>query len=472
MENIVAAIPGGTPAINGNTSAPPGGGTVSEGLFGTLVANALAGRSQPGSKGAKASGQGDGPSALLLAALMQYGSLFGMLPAQAGAAQADSAQQSASSGTAPLQQLSPQQSGQAGQMSLMAVRLLMDMGQAAQAGQTGAASGTGNGADTAQAQGSQEFLALLEALGSEIAQAQGTDPAAVSASGASAQQGQSGAAALQEIRELFISLVESGQGAGKDAQGSAPSSAEPADTGAAQALQALLDAIGPPAQDAAHGGTQAETSSGNEGRGLDLAKLPDRAGGAGATAGEKKETVSFDNALRALGGQAQHAEATGVQGGKTASAHAGASAAEAFDKIVDKISAMQNSAQKEMEISLKPDYLGKIVIKLSMGDDGGLVAKIAASNPKVQDAFANQASTLQSALTEQGLKDVRVVVTSTSVPDAALQQQTENRGQSRREQEKRRNPAVVDATGGVQAMSQPLLAYEQAYRTGSVNRLA
>jgi flagellar hook-length control protein FliK len=123
-----------------------------------------------------------------------------------------------------------------------------------------------------------------------------------------------------------------------------------------------------------------------------------------------------------------------------------------------------------MEISLKPDFLGKVVIKLSMDGGGSLIAKISASNPKVQDAMMNQAGALQSSLEAQGLKDVRIVVTSSAVADASLQQQADRRGQGD-DSRNRRNAVVVDAADAADPSS-PLSAYEQAYRTGSINYLA
>lgn len=182
--------------------------------------------------------------------------------------------------------------------------------------------------------------------------------------------------------------------------------------------------------------------------------------------GKTKQAEAFGAAMRAYHGNSPVAAAATAEPRAVAAAVKPGS--EAFDSIVQSISQMQGTSQSEMEIHLKPDFLGKVVIKLTM-DEGGLVAKIVASNPKVQDAFLNNATALQSSLADQGLKDVRIVVMSSSVQDPSLQQQADRRGQGQNQQHKR-NRLAIDA------LEQPdlraLTAYEPAYGTGTINYLA
>jgi flagellar hook-length control protein FliK len=285
---------------------------------------------------------------------------------------------------------------------------------------------------------------------------------------------QNAAQALNEIRRLFEGLLAGAYGASdaEDAEtGRAPAQgASPVrDTGPAQDADPAHDAeAGPPARStlpdafAARGAEQALTEDGQ-------AQLSEKAESEPsvktAATDQKKDPVDFGFVLKA------------AHGGETAPAVAGnegpdapaAAARQAFDSIVEKITSMRNASQQEMEISLKPEFLGRVVIRLSMDGDA-LVAKIAASDPKVQDAFLAQANALQSSLAEQGLKDVRVVVTSAFVPDASLQQQAEGRAQERYGRG-RRNAVVVDAAEPAASPS-PLSAYEQVFRTGQINCLA
>jgi flagellar hook-length control protein FliK len=324
--------------------------------------------------------------------------------------------------------------------------------------------GSGEMQQPLSGQNGETLEALLASLSSGNAQA-----------GATAGVPQTGTQALDEIRRLFAELVASEQTA-EGAQGAAAQSAStpsllkdalpaqqsPQDAAAPkQATQgALFQAIAP----GQRGDGKAATGGG---AGLLSGKAEDKTASAAKHAGadEKTGVSGFDATLKAVRTQPETLAAQdSKKSGETAAAR------QAFDSIVDRITSMTNSSQKEMEISLKPDFLGKVVIKLSMDGGGSLIAKISASNPKVQDAMMNQAGALQSSLEAQGLKDVRIVVTSSAVADASLQQQADRRGQGD-DSRNRRNAVVVDAADAADPSS-PLSAYEQAYRTGSINYLA
>ncbi len=191
------------------------------------------------------------------------------------------------------------------------------------------------------------------------------------------------------------------------------------------------------------------------------------AGGGTQTSGDD-ETVTFHAALRAYHSIVQAPSQSAESLPAKAVATATRPGTEAFDAIVQGISGLKDASAKEIQIELKPEFLGKVTIHLAM-EEGGLVAKIAAANPRVQDSFLNQVNSLQSVLADQGLKDVRVIVTSSSVQDLNLQQQADRRSQNQQQQQKRNRFAVQ----GVETTTTPAVqAYEAFYNTSAINYLA
>lgn len=142
---------------------------------------------------------------------------------------------------------------------------------------------------------------------------------------------------------------------------------------------------------------------------------------------------------------------------------------EAFDTMVDTITSLRNSSRNEMEIRLKPDFLGKVVIRLTM-EQGSLVARISASNASVQDAFQAQAPQLTAVLQQQGIRDVTVLVTHDMASGNALGQSTTRQQPNSREQ-RRRNYQVSDVAEKSDA-ARATAAYEQFWRSGTINYLA
>ncbi len=143
---------------------------------------------------------------------------------------------------------------------------------------------------------------------------------------------------------------------------------------------------------------------------------------------------------------------------------------EAFDTMVDTLSALRQGPRSEMEIHLKPDFLGKVVIKLTL-EEGSLVARISASNAGVQEAFQAQAPSLTAALQQQGVKDVTVLVAHDAAAGGMLDHSTSSRhNQNPREQRRRAAISldVADKSDAVRAAQ----AYEQFWRSGTINYLA
>lgn len=320
------------------------------------------------------------------------------------------------------------------------------------------------------AQQKNEFHALMQAVAPEGDQAVAMEPAA-----------KNGADALAQIKKLFAEAITAETG--KETQ-----KAEPVNHTMHQEAQAsVVHTAGKPAdaQDApdvpaerhvlAGDGMAIQKTpvarqaadTGKSGEGLADGKPTGASARDTATAaGKETEILPFQAAMKAY-----HVAAPAAVREESAAAATTAATrpgSEAFESIVQSITGLKESSTREMQIQLKPEFLGKVTIHLAM-EEGGLVARIAAANPRVQDSFLSQAASLQAVLADQGLKDVRVVVTSSSVQDPNLQQQADRRGQSQQQQQKRNRFAVEAAESSA---SPALRAYEALYGTSAINYLA
>ena len=70
--------------------------------------------------------------------------------------------------------------------------------------------------------------------------------------------------------------------------------------------------------------------------------------------------------------------------------------------IVDKASASIREGRYEFDVDLKPDFLGKVSIRLTM-QDGEVRMHVRTDDPAVKGMFSDQASALTSALKEKGI---------------------------------------------------------------------
>jgi flagellar hook-length control protein FliK len=103
-------------------------------------------------------------------------------------------------------------------------------------------------------------------------------------------------------------------------------------------------------------------------------------------------------------------------------------------RIVDKASASVREGRYEFDVDLKPDFLGKVSIRLTM-QDGEVRMHVRADDPTVRGMFSDQASALTSALKEKGIA-ISMVDVSYQDPTAAGREasaQTGNSGGQRRE---------------------------------------
>jgi flagellar hook-length control protein FliK len=96
-----------------------------------------------------------------------------------------------------------------------------------------------------------------------------------------------------------------------------------------------------------------------------------------------------------------------------------------FDTMVQKIQMATVDQTTVMDIQLKPEFLGKVSIQLSMADSG-LEIKIKSEDPGVKGLLADQINTLKESLLEKGIKVTEVEVTQTNISDHAYEQNSSN----------------------------------------------
>lgn len=509
----------GLPVADGMNMAARGGNKA-DGLFGLMVTQELARLAAPVLGEGKQEGQGAGnPMMALLMQAFMAGLAQGSGTAPGNGTEPTTGTETQSDPPEAVEAAAEAQAAvyegaqpQAIEMAVMLLQLLFpDREQQAALKELAAAKEAG---------GSAPLKALAAALQNEVA----ANPPAIVPAGqeqeefaslfqALADAGDGTAAgraakgmprALEEIRQLFLELIDGGQPAGQPPSAEAAPEQDAVDGGGSNAA---------PPVDRGHGVGSSAAPPVN--RGHDVGKPADIAG---MLVSRLETLIKGIRAIQAASGQSltpitaqarsqSTTEAVAVHAGQAAPdtepveqtqesavihtamrayhangpvavpaasaehkavAEAARPGAEAFENIVESIRSLTGAAHKEMEIQLKPEFLGKVTIRLTM-DEGGLVARITAANPRVADSFQAQAGTLQASLTEQGLRDVRVVVAGTTVQDPSLQQQTDRRGHGQHQQQKRGRFAVEapEQTGG-----RALLAYEALYSTGTVNYLA
>jgi flagellar hook-length control protein FliK len=78
-------------------------------------------------------------------------------------------------------------------------------------------------------------------------------------------------------------------------------------------------------------------------------------------------------------------------------------------KIVDKVSSTLLEGKQEFDVKLKPEFLGKLSIKLTI-DDSGIKAHIKAADLSVKSLIADQLPTLTESLKEKGVNMTNIEV--------------------------------------------------------------
>lgn len=74
-----------------------------------------------------------------------------------------------------------------------------------------------------------------------------------------------------------------------------------------------------------------------------------------------------------------------------------------MSKLVEKAQVAVNNGKSEVLMSLNPEYLGKVKLKISMDADNNLVGKIFVDNAEIKDIFTKNLDTVISSLNEIGI---------------------------------------------------------------------
>lgn len=107
------------------------------------------------------------------------------------------------------------------------------------------------------------------------------------------------------------------------------------------------------------------------------------------------------------------------------------------DMVKDMIARQISQGKQEIEISLTPKSLGKLIVKVAV-EAGETTVSIICTNSKAMQAMTQKAGELGRIL-EDSLGDKMEVVVDTEKPDSYLQQEGRNAGQEQAEQERHAN---------------------------------
>lgn len=96
-------------------------------------------------------------------------------------------------------------------------------------------------------------------------------------------------------------------------------------------------------------------------------------------------------------------------------------------RIVDKVATKSADGRYELDVELKPDFLGKVHIKLTM-EDGNIRMQIKTDDVSVKGMLSDQSASLQTALKEKGitLTNVNVTYESQTARDFSQQPHEQN----------------------------------------------
>ncbi len=97
-------------------------------------------------------------------------------------------------------------------------------------------------------------------------------------------------------------------------------------------------------------------------------------------------------------------------------------------KIAQKITASQTEGKKEFDVTLKPGYLGKLSIKITMDGDG-MKAQIKAADQYVRGLISEQLPELSQALKEKGINMSNIEVVYESPMFSSTEQQFQGQNQ-------------------------------------------
>ncbi len=127
----------------------------------------------------------------------------------------------------------------------------------------------------------------------------------------------------------------------------------------------------------------------------------------------------------------------------TSTKHVGATAENLFDTMVEQIECMRTGESNRMVIQLKPEFLGKVTIELSL-EDQGLHVKIQAEDSGVRSLIGGQIGQLAQSLAEKGIR-----VSDIDVAYGGIAKQTGEQPQERKDPQKQNGTRYRKAAAGI-----------------------
>ena len=116
-------------------------------------------------------------------------------------------------------------------------------------------------------------------------------------------------------------------------------------------------------------------------------------------------------------------------------------------RIVDKLSTQVSDGKYDFDVELKPDFLGKVNIKLTM-ENGELRMHIKTDDIGVKGMFADQASAMQAVLKDKGISVTNIDITYQSQMQTGDDRQTHNQNSSKKQNS--RTHASIEKLGGTE----------------------
>ncbi len=124
----------------------------------------------------------------------------------------------------------------------------------------------------------------------------------------------------------------------------------------------------------------------------------------------KAQAVSVQQAAEPRAMTSAAADAAGTGAAESKAAESSADVKENVLRIVDKVSTQAKDGRYEFDVELKPDFLGKVSIKLTM-EGGNIRMQIKAEDASVRGMLSDQTSSLTDALKEKGITLTSINVT-------------------------------------------------------------
>ncbi len=123
-------------------------------------------------------------------------------------------------------------------------------------------------------------------------------------------------------------------------------------------------------------------------------------------------------------------------------------------RIVDKLSTQVSDGKYDFDVELKPDFLGKVNIKLTM-ENGEIRMQIKTDDIGVKGMFADQATNMQAVLKDKGIAVTNIDITYQSQMQTGDDRQAYNQNSSGgKRQSSRHNVSQMVATGMFETMTE------------------